>query len=994
MNDTSAKGPDYSKSLYLPETAFPMRAGLPQKEPEILARWNAMNLYQQMRETGRGRPKFVLHDGPPYANGNIHIGHALNKILKDMVCRSQQMLGKDSNYVPGWDCHGLPIEWKIEEDNYRSKGKPKPELSDSAAMIAFRRECRAYAEHWLDVQREEFKRLGVTGDWSHPYATMSYDAEAQIAREIMKFAENGLLYRGSKPVMWSVVEKTALAEAEVEYEDHTSDTVWVAFPLKDGKGEFKGASVVIWTTTPWTLPANRAVSYSSKITYGLYRITAAPEGNWAKTGGLYILADKLAADVFKASKVESFERVSDAKPGELGVCAHPLAGFDAGYTFDVPLLDGDHVTDDTGTGFVHTAPSHGREDFDIWMASQRQLIAQGIDTRIPYTVDADGFYTKEAFGFGPESEGGAKRVIDDKGAKGNANDTVIKALASVGTIIARGRLKHQYPHSWRSKKPVIFRNTPQWFIAMDRAFDAPGASNDTSLRDLALKAIKETRWVPAAGENRITGMIANRPDWVVSRQRAWGVPICVFVKKGTHDILVDAEVNARIADAFDKEGADAWYAPGAAQKFLGSNYKAEDYEKIDDVLDVWFDSGSTHSFTLEKRDDLATRRVRDGGPDEVMYLEGSDQHRGWFHSSLLESCGTRGRAPYDVVLTHGFVLDEKGQKMSKSLGNVVAPQTVIKDSGADILRLWVAASDYSDDLRIGPEILKTFVETYRKLRNTIRWMLGALSHFDPAQKVAKSDMPELDRLMLHRLAELDPAISDAYANFDYKKVIALLSHFMTSDLSAFYFDIRKDTLYCDPASSVTRKSALTAIDIICETILKWLAPILCFTADEAWTDFRPKAEASIHLTTFVSGLEQWRDEELAEKWRLIRRARAVVTGALELERAAKRIGSSLEAAPQVYVADDALRALLNSTDFAEVCITSGIEVVAGDGPAEAFRLTDAPGVAVVPQRAKGVKCARSWKYFDPASADPAFPDVTPRDAQALKELASAGKWPA
>ncbi len=994
MTDTSAKGPDYSKSLYLPQTDFPMRAGLPQKEPEILARWNEMGLYQRMREVGRGRPKFVLHDGPPYANGNIHIGHALNKILKDMVCRSQQMLGKDSNYVPGWDCHGLPIEWKIEEDNYRSKGKPKPELGDSAAMIAFRRECRAYAENWLNVQREEFKRLGVTGDWAHPYATMSFDAEAQIAREIMKFAENGLLYRGSKPVMWSVVEKTALAEAEVEYEDHTSDTVWVAFPLQQGKGEFAKASVVIWTTTPWTLPANRAVSYSSKIAYGLYEVSSAPEGNWAKTGARYVLADKLAEDVFKSAKVESFKRICDAKPGELGLCAHPLAGFDPGYSFHVALLDGDHVTDDTGTGFVHTAPSHGREDFDIWMASQRLLISLGIDTRIPYTVDADGFYTKDAFGFGPESEGGAKRVIDDKGAKGNANDAVIKALASMGNILARGRLKHQYPHSWRSKKPVIFRNTPQWFIAMDRVFDVPGASDDTSLRDLALKAIKETRWVPAAGENRITGMIANRPDWVVSRQRAWGVPICVFVKKGTHDILVDSEVNARIAAAFEAESADAWFAPGAAQRFLGSTYKAEDYEKIDDVLDVWFDSGSTHSFTLEAREDLATRRVRDGGPDEVMYLEGSDQHRGWFHSSLLESCGTRGRAPYDVVLTHGFVLDEKGQKMSKSLGNVVAPQTVIKDSGADILRLWVAASDYSDDLRIGPEILKTFVETYRKLRNTLRWMLGALSHFDASQKIAKADMPELDRLMLHRLAELDPAISDAYANFDYKKVVALLSHFMTSDLSAFYFDIRKDTLYCDPISSLVRKSALTAIDIIAETVLKWLAPILCFTTDEAWVDMRPKAEASIHLTTFVSGLEMWRDDELAETWRQIRRARAVVTGALELERAAKRIGSSLEAAPQVYIADDALRALLASIDFAEVCITSGIEIVAGDGPADAFRLADTPGIAVVPQRSGGVKCARSWKYFDPATADPAYPDVSPRDAQALKELAAAGKWPA
>ncbi len=994
MNDTSAKGLDYSKSLYLPQTQFPMRAGLPQKEPEILARWQAMDLYKLMREAGRGRPKFVLHDGPPYANGNIHIGHALNKILKDMVCRSQAMLGKDSNYVPGWDCHGLPIEWKIEEDNYRSKGKPKPELSDSAAMIAFRRECRAYAERWLDTQREEFKRLGVTADWAHPYATMSFDAEAQIAREIMKFADNGLLYRGSKPVMWSVVEKTALAEAEVEYEDHVSDTVWVAFPITRLRAgdDLMGASVVIWTTTPWTLPANRAISFSHKIAYGLYRITAAPEGNWAKAGALYVLADKLAEDVMKSAKAESFERLGDVNPADILACAHPLASFDAGYSFDVPLLDGDHVTDDTGTGFVHTAPGHGREDFDIWMSSQRDLIARGIDTRIPYTVDADGFYTKDGFGFGPESEGGAKRVIDDKGAKGNANDAVIKALAGAGNILARGRLKHQYPHSWRSKKPVIFRNTPQWFIAMDRDFDAPGANGDTTLRNLALKAIQETRWVPAAGENRITGMIANRPDWVVSRQRAWGVPICVFVKRGTHDILHDAGVNQRIADAFEAEGADAWFAPGAAQRFLGETYAAQDYEKIDDVLDVWFDSGSTHSFTLEKRPDLATKRIRDGGQDEVMYLEGSDQHRGWFHSSLLESCGTRGRAPYDVVLTHGFVLDEKGQKMSKSLGNVVAPQTVIKDSGADILRLWVAASDYSDDLRIGAEILKTFVETYRKLRNTIRWMLGALSHFETDDRVAKADMPELDRLMLHRLAELDPAITDAYANFDYKKVVSLLSHFMTSDLSAFYFDIRKDTLYCDAPSSLARKSALTAIDIICDAILKWFAPILVFTTEEGWTDLGRGAEASVHLATFPAGLAAWRDDALAETWRSIRRARSVVTGALELERAGKRIGSSLEAAPQVYVADAALLALLKSTDFAEVCITSGIELLAGEGPAEAFRLADVPGVAVAPQRAQGVKCARSWKYFDPATADPAYPDVSPRDAQALRELAAAGQW--
>ena len=991
MTETTPKGPDYSKSLYLPKTEFPMRAGLPQKEPQILARWAEMDLHKLLRENSAGRPKFVLHDGPPYANGNIHIGHALNKILKDLVVRSQQMLGKDSNYVPGWDCHGLPIEWKIEEE-YRAKGRNKDEVD----VVEFRRQCRAFAAKWLDTQREEFKRLGVTGDWANPYATMSFDAEAQIAREIMKFAGNGLLYRGSKPVMWSVVEKTALAEAEVEYEDHTSDTVWVAFPiakLDGGPSELKSASVVIWTTTPWTLPANRAVSYSSRIAYGLYRVTAAPAENWAKTDALYVLADKLAADVFKSAKVESFERIADVDCSKIVACRHPLANFDAGYSFDVPLLDGDHVTDDTGTGFVHTAPSHGREDFDIWMASQRLLIERGIATRIPYTVDADGFYTEEAFGFGPASEGGAKRVIDDKGAKGNANDTVIKALAACGNIIARGRLKHQYPHSWRSKKPVIFRNTPQWFIAMDQLFTVPGTSSmESTLRELALNGIRETRWVPAAGENRINGMIENRPDWVVSRQRAWGVPICVFVKKGGHDILHDPKVDARIAEAFETEGADAWFAPGAAERFLGNDHNPDDYDKVNDVLDVWFDSGSTHAFTLETREDLKTYRTRDGGPDEVMYLEGSDQHRGWFHSSLLESCGTRGRAPYDVVLTHGFVLDEKGQKMSKSLGNVVAPQTVIKDAGADILRLWVAAADYSDDLRIGAEILKTFVETYRKLRNTIRWMLGTLAHIDRNDEVLVSEMPELERLMLHRLAELDGPVREAYANFDYKKVVSMLSHFMTSDLSAFYFDLRKDTLYCDPISSLPRRAALATVDRICDAILKWLAPILAFTCEEAWLDYRPDADPSIHLTTFPEGLSDLRDDDLAEKWRKIRRIRSVVTGALEIERAGKRIGSSLEAAPMVHITDGELANALDGIDFAEVCITSAITVVTTEGPADAFRLPDVPDVAVVPNRAEGRKCARSWKISPLVGSDPDYPDVTPRDAQALRELNGRGLW--
>jgi isoleucyl-tRNA synthetase len=988
MNDTP-KGIDYSKTLYLPQTEFPMRAGLPQKEPELLARWKQIDLYGKLREQSAGRPKFVLHDGPPYANGNIHIGHALHKILKDIVTRSQQMLGKDSNYVPGWDCHGLPIEWKIEEDNYRSKGKQKPDLSDPAAMIAFRRECRAYAEHWLNVQREEFVRLGVTGDWANPYSTMAYAAEAQIARELMKFAANGLLYRGSKPVMWSVVEKTALAEAEVEYEDYQSDTVRVAFPVKalaPAAGDLAAASVVIWTTTPWTLPANRAISYSPKIEYGLYRVTEAAADNWAKTGALYILADRLAADVFKAARVENFERVRAVDLKDIVACSHPLAHRVGGYGFDVPLLAGDHVTDDTGTGFVHTAPSHGREDFDVWMSNQRELIARSIETRIPYTVDADGFYTKDAPGF----EG--KRVIDDKGKKGDANEAVMAELLAAGNLVARGRLKHQYPHSWRSKKPVIFRNTPQWFIAMDKPLPE---SADTTLRDLALKAIKETRWAPAFGENRITGMIANRPDWVVSRQRAWGVPIAVFVKKGTHDILVDERVNARIAAAFEQDGADAWFAQGAAARFLAPEHDPADYEKIDDVLDVWFDSGCTHAFTLEDAQNFpglaGIHRIRDGGADEVMYLEGSDQHRGWFHSSLLESCGTRGRAPYDVVLTHGFVLDEKGQKMSKSLGNVVAPQTVIKDSGADILRLWVAASDYSDDLRIGPEILKTFVETYRKLRNTVRWMLGSLAHYDRKRTAALSQMDEIDRLMLHRLHELDGQIRDAYRAFDYKRVIALMSAFMTSDLSAFYFDIRKDTLYCDAPSSMSRISSLTAIEHIFTRVVMWLAPILPFTSDEAWLARGVSENGSVHLETFPETPDSWRDDELAARWRIIRNVRRVVTGALEIERAKKTIGSSLEAAPVVYVDDEATRALLASVDFADICITSGLTLAEGAGPAEAFRLDDAPGIAVVSQRAPGVKCARSWRYFDPATADPEHPDVTPRDARALHELAALGR---
>jgi len=999
MNDTPAKSGerDYSQTLFLPQTEFPMRAGLPQREPEILKRWERLKLYERLRKAGVGRDKFVLHDGPPYANGNIHIGHALNKILKDVVTRSQQMLGFDSNYVPGWDCHGLPIEWKIEEENYRSKGKAKPNLAEPDAMIAFRRECRAYAEHWLNVQREEFKRLGVEGDWRHPYTTMDFFAEAQIALELMKFAGNGTLYRGSKPVMWSVVEKTALAEAEVEYEDYTSDTVWVKFPVARVSLESAadpdatalafnlpswGASVVIWTTTPWTLPGNRAISYSPKISYGVYRVTDAAPDNWAKTGDTLLLADKLAADVFKQARVAGYEKVQDVPPAVLAglVCAHPLQG-KGGYDFDVPLLAGDHVTDDAGTGFVHTAPGHGREDFEIWTASARALEDRGINSTIPYTVDGNGAFTSHAPGF----EG--RRVINDKGEKGDANEAVIKALVEAGMLVARGRLKHQYPHSWRSKKPVIFRNTPQWFIAMDR----PITGLNGTLRGIALREIAKTRWVPAAGENRITGMIESRPDWVISRQRAWGVPIAVFVREngdGSAEILQDDAVNARIVQAFQQEGADAWYKAGARERFLGSRAN-EDWTKVDDICDVWFDSGSTHAFVLEDPVHFASlagiRRKHDGGPDTVMYLEGSDQHRGWFHSSLLESCGTRGVAPFDVVLTHGFVLDEHGRKMSKSLGNVTAPQDVIKNSGADILRMWVCASDYADDLRIGAEILKTTVETYRKLRNTIRWMLGNLAHFRDDDRIAYDKMPELERLMLHRLTELDALVRKAYAEFDYKRIFAALNAFMTNDLSAFYFDIRKDALYCDPISSRTRKACLTVLDHLFRCTAIWLAPMLCFTAEEAWCERYKSDDASVHLELFPQVPASWRDDRLAEKWRKIRLVRRVVTGALEIERAGKRIGSSLEADPIVHVSNPDLFEAVLDADLAEICITSAATLVADEGPAAGFRLPEVPGVAVVTNLAEGRKCARSWKISELVGSDPQYPDVTPRDAQALRE---------
>jgi isoleucyl-tRNA synthetase len=964
MTDTAEKI-DYSKTLYLPETDFPMRAGLPQKEPEIVAKWQQMNLYKKLRASAAGREKFVLHDGPPYANGNIHIGHALNKILKDVITRSFQMRGFDSNYVPGWDCHGLPIEWKIEEENYRAKGKAKPDLTEPAAMIEFRRECRAYAEKWIGIQGSEFQRLGIIGDFENPYLTMNFHAESRIAGELLKIAKSGQLYRGSKPIMWSVVERTALAEAEVEYHDYESDTIWVKFPVVKGPAALDGAFVVIWTTTPWTIPGNRAIAYSARVSYGLYEVTAAENDFGPQPGEKLVFADKLAEESFAKAKLQ-YKRLSDVTAANLAgiTCAHPLKGQGGGYEFGVPLLDGDHVTDDAGTGFVHTAPSHGREDFDVWTSSVRELDARGIDTRIPFPVDDGGFYTADAPGF----EGA--RVIDDNGKKGDANDRVIKALIERSALFARGRLKHQYPHSWRSKKPVIFRNTPQWFVYMDKDL-----KDGTTLRTRALKAIDDTRFVPAAGQNRLRAMIEQRPDWVLSRQRAWGVPICVFVDE-QGEVLKDDAVNQRILDAFDAEGADAWFAEGAKERFLGNEHDPAQWKQVMDILDVWFDSGSTHTFTLEDRPDLKW-------PADL-YLEGSDQHRGWFHSSLLESAATRGRAPYNAVLTHGFTMDEKGEKMSKSKGNVTSPQEVMKDAGADILRLWVMTSDYADDLRVGKTIIQTNVDAYRKLRNTIRWMLGTLAH-DKGETIALADLPELEQLMLHRLAELDQVVRENYDAFDFKKIARALIDFSNVELSAFYFDIRKDALYCDAPSSLRRRSALYVIRMIFDCMVTWLAPMLPFTTEEAWLSRNPSA-VSVHLEQFPAIPADWKNEALAEKWKKVRAIRSVVTGALEIERKDKRIGSSLEAAPAVHIADAELKAALEGLDFSEICITSDIAIDGAEGSADAFRLPEVSGVSVEPKLAEGVKCARSWRITKDVGSDEKYPDVSARDAAALREL--------
>ncbi len=963
--------PDYKDTLNLPKTDFPMRAGLPKREPQWLERWEKIGVYDRLREK-EGRQPFTLHDGPPYANGHLHIGHALNKTIKDMIVRSHQMMGYDARYVPGWDCHGLPIEWKIEEQ-YRKKGKNKDEVN----VVDFRQECRKFAEGWIDIQRDEFKRLGITGNWADPYITMDYHAEAVIADEFMKFLMNGTLYQGSKPVMWSPIEKTALAEAEVEYHDKESFTIWVKFKVVNtGDATLDSANVVIWTTTPWTMPSNKAVVYGKDISYGLYEVIGRPEECWARIGERFILADDRAGDVFARARLDDsmYRRLCDISQDDLSKIQlmHPLAGADGsnGEWDDIrDFRAADFVTDTEGTGFVHCAPSHGMEEFELY----RDLGM--LEQVITYNVMDDGSFRADLPFFG------GTYILSRKGGEGDANKAVIDKLAEVGGLLARGKIKHSYPHSWRSKAPIIYRNTPQWFASVDRKLDDGMGEMGDTIRERALRSIDElVKWTPQSGRNRLYSMIEARPDWVLSRQRAWGVPLTCFTRKGalptdSDYLLRNEEVNARIKTAFQEHGADIWYTDGFKAQVLDGVVNPEDYDQVFDVLDVWFDSGSTHAFVLRDRED----GTEDGIAD--VYMEGTDQHRGWFHSSMLQACGTKGRAPYRNVVTHGFTLDEKGNKMSKSLGNTIVPEEVIRQYGADILRLWVAQTDYTADQRIGPEILKGVSDSYRRLRNTMRFMLGSLADFSEADRIDAAEMPRLERWVLSRLADLDEQVRQGYAAFDFQGVFSAVFTFATVDLSSFYFDVRKDVLYCD-GDSQRRRAARTVLDILFHRLTTWLAPVLVFTMEEVWLERFPGDDSSVHLVDIPTTPADWRDAELEANVAKIRRVRRAVTAALEVQRQDKVIGSSLEAAPIVHVEDAEVRELLSTFDANDLCITSGLTVTGDPAPAEAFRVPEIEGVCVVFEKAEGQKCQRCWKIL-PDVGRHAHPGVCSRCDEAL-----------
>ena len=889
--------------INLPKTAFSMKANLPTREPEILKFWEKINLYNELRKSRKGEEKFILHDGPPYANGNIHMGTALNKILKDIIVKFHQMDGKDSVYVPGWDCHGLPIEWKIEEQ-YKKNKKNKNEVP----IVEFRKECRAFAEKWIGIHKDQFKRLGVVGDWENYYSTMSYDAEAQIVRELGKFLKEGSLYRGFKPVLWSTVEKTALADAEVEYQDHKSDTIYVSFPIKSSNiKEINNSDVVIWTTTPWTIPANRALAFNQSLDYLLIKILDEGEFNNRNI----VIAEALLESVIKDCKIQKFQNLKKFKGKDFNgtVCKHPF--FNIGYNIEIPMLEARFVTTEQGTGIVHCAPSHGPDDFNLCLNNGIKAIE---------TVDGDGKYTENVALF----EG--IHIF-------KANPIVIEKLKEQKNLLSNGELIHSYPHSWRSKAPLVHRATPQWFISME----------SHKLREKALKAIDETSFYPNKGKERLKSMIETRPDWCVSRQRVWGVPLPIFVNKKTNEILVDDEVFENIAKIYEKEGSDCWFSDDP-QKFLGNKYKADDFDKLSDIVEVWFDSGSTHSFVLEKRDDLKW--------PASMYLEGSDQHRGWFHSSLLESCGTRGRAPFESILSHGFVVDGKGLKMSKSLGNVIAPEDILKKYGADILRIWVASSNYAEDLRIVYSILDQHSESYRKIRNTFRYLLGNLNDsFESInfEKINIQGLPELEQYMLHKIHQLDLNFKEYFKNYDFHNLYKDLLNFCTVDLSAFYFDIRKDCLYCDPKDSKKRKSTLLLLNVILNSLLKWFAPILSFTTEEIY-QLILKNNKSIHLEKFLDFPKNFENQELNNKWSQLLKIRDICNLSIEEKRGNKEIGSSLEASLIVKMNQDNIKKI-DGIDLSELCITSSVEII--DNNSEEIK--------VVTKKAEGSKCPICWK---------------------------------
>ncbi len=897
-----------NSQINLPKTAFSMKANLPVREPEILEYWQKINLYRELRNSSKGKEKFVLHDGPPYANGNIHMGTALNKILKDIIVKFHQMDGKDSIYVPGWDCHGLPIEWKIEEQ-YKKNKKNKNDVP----IVEFRKECRLFAEKWIEVHKSQFKRLGVVGDWENYYSTMSFDAEAQIVRELGKFLKEGSLYRGFKPVLWSTVEKTALADAEVEYQDHKSDTIYTSFPIKRSNlKDLVGSDIIIWTTTPWTIPANRALAYNEALDYVQLELNDDSDFKNRKI----IVAEALLQSVINECKIKNYKKIKTFKGRELKdtICNHPF--LDLGYDYDIPMLDARFVTTEQGTGIVHCAPSHGPDDFNLCLNNGIKAIE---------TVDGDGKYTKHVSLF----EG--IHIF-------KANPIVIEKLKEQKKLLSNGELMHSYPHSWRSKAPLVHRATPQWFISME----------SHKLRDKALKAINDTTFYPSKGKERLKSMIETRPDWCVSRQRVWGVPLPIFINKKTKEILVDDEVNETIAAIYEKEGSDCWFSDDP-QRFLGNKYKAEDYDKLSDIVEVWFDSGSTHSFVLEKREDLKW--------PASMYLEGSDQHRGWFHSSLLESCGTRGRAPFENILSHGFVVDGKGLKMSKSLGNVIAPEDILKKYGADILRIWVASSNYSEDLRIDYSILDQHAESYRKIRNTFRYLLGNIKdNFEEIdfKKVDLNELPELEQFMLHKLYSLDVNFKKYFKNYDFHNLYKELLNFCTVDLSAFYFDIRKDSLYCDSIDSKNRKSTILLLNIILNSLLKWFAPILSFTTEEIFRLIF-KDSKSVHLEKFLNFPNNFENKKLYQKWLELIKIRNICNISIEEQRANKEIGSSLEADLNIHL-NKKLEEITKNIDFSELCITSKAQIFFKEKLETSAQTT----------KAKGTKCTLCWKISENA----------------------------